>query len=220
MKEILAGMTGLEVRNILNNIRKEYNVKDYGAVGNGIADDTVAIQTTINTAFTNGGGVVLIPIGVYIIGGALQRNINTVDYKSQLYIPEVNYNNALRTNVTIKGENKSNFAQTWGIGTGTVPCPNTCTILRSTLISDVSTSFVIASAGKAANAFGYNYHDCAIEDISIQVTPDINSAITIGGIGFNKAANGIVKNTTIFPYNLSLMNTIAPINGCIGIAMP
>lgn len=43
-----------------------YNVKDYGAVGNGTTDDTAAIQTTINTAAST-GGVVFFPIGTYIV---------------------------------------------------------------------------------------------------------------------------------------------------------
>ncbi|MGW7197213.1 right-handed parallel beta-helix repeat-containing protein [Streptomyces chryseus] len=40
-----------------------FNVHAYGAVGNGIADDTAAIQAALNAARTAGGGVVLIPGG-------------------------------------------------------------------------------------------------------------------------------------------------------------
>eukprot|EP01095_Lingulamoeba_sp_RSL-Kostka_P016211 TRINITY_DN7842_c0_g1_i1.p1 TRINITY_DN7842_c0_g1~~TRINITY_DN7842_c0_g1_i1.p1 ORF type:complete len:488 (+),score=82.40 TRINITY_DN7842_c0_g1_i1:170-1633(+) len=38
-----------------------YNVLDYGAVGDGVTYDTEAIQKTIDTANSNGGGIVLIP---------------------------------------------------------------------------------------------------------------------------------------------------------------
>jgi len=43
-------------------------VKNFGVVGNGIADDTAAIQSAINAASSN-GGTVLIPEGTYLISG-------------------------------------------------------------------------------------------------------------------------------------------------------
>ncbi|AUS02990.1 pectin lyase fold/virulence factor [Vibrio phage 2.275.O._10N.286.54.E11] len=48
------------------------NVKDYGAVGNGVADDTVAIQAAINA--TPEGGTLWFPIGEYYITADLTRN--------------------------------------------------------------------------------------------------------------------------------------------------
>jgi len=46
------------------------NVKDFGAKGDGISDDTKAIQNTIDALPPNGGPV-LIPAGVYVISGTL-----------------------------------------------------------------------------------------------------------------------------------------------------
>lgn len=48
-----------------------FNVKSYGAVGNGSTDDTSAIQAAINAAVSNGGGTVYLPIGVYKITSTL-----------------------------------------------------------------------------------------------------------------------------------------------------
>ncbi len=44
-----------------------YNVKSatYGAVGNGVVDDTAAIQSAITDAQNNGGGIVYLPVGTY-----------------------------------------------------------------------------------------------------------------------------------------------------------
>lgn len=43
-----------------------FNVKAYGAVGDGSTDDTVAIQTTIDAVNSAGGGVVIFPAGTFI----------------------------------------------------------------------------------------------------------------------------------------------------------
>lgn len=47
------------------------NVQDYGAVGDGVADDTNAIQDAINAVGTSGGGTVYFPAGVYKITDTL-----------------------------------------------------------------------------------------------------------------------------------------------------
>lgn len=46
---------------------KVISVVDFGAVGNGVIDDTVMIQNAINFAESIGGGVVEIPDGTYLI---------------------------------------------------------------------------------------------------------------------------------------------------------
>lgn len=48
-----------------------YNVTDYGAIGNGIANDTTAIQNTIDAAQAAGGGTIYFPAGKYRIAGSL-----------------------------------------------------------------------------------------------------------------------------------------------------
>jgi len=49
-----------------------FNVKDYGAVGDGTTDDQTAIQDTIDAAEAAGGGIVFIPQGTYIVSGTPQ----------------------------------------------------------------------------------------------------------------------------------------------------
>lgn len=48
-----------------------FNVKDYGAVGNGVADDTAAIQAAIDAAEAAGGGSVILPAGQYVVSARL-----------------------------------------------------------------------------------------------------------------------------------------------------
>ena len=48
-----------------------YNIKDFGAIGDGIADDTTAIQDAIDAARASGGGAVYIPTGTFKTTSAL-----------------------------------------------------------------------------------------------------------------------------------------------------
>lgn len=45
-----------------------YNIKNYGAIGDGKTINTIVIQTAIDSCRANGGGTVLIPAGVFISG--------------------------------------------------------------------------------------------------------------------------------------------------------
>lgn len=63
-----------EIVNALNRItaleNKDlgiYNVRDFGAVGDGVTDDSTAIQAALDAANAAGGGEVYIPDGVYAI---------------------------------------------------------------------------------------------------------------------------------------------------------
>ena len=54
-----------------------YNVKDYGATGNGKTLDHTAINRAIDAAATNGGGQVILPAGTYLCGSIrLKSNID------------------------------------------------------------------------------------------------------------------------------------------------
>lgn len=57
-----------------------YNVKDYGAVGNGTTDDTTAIQSALN-ALPATGGTVYFPGGTYLIGSGLTSSLNSIELR-------------------------------------------------------------------------------------------------------------------------------------------
>jgi hypothetical protein len=64
----LAAGAGATQRNLVDKVREVVSVKDFGAVGDGVADDTAAIQAAINA--TPDGGQVVFPYGTYCIGSA------------------------------------------------------------------------------------------------------------------------------------------------------
>ncbi len=62
----LQGGTNAVSRTIQSRLREGWiSVKDFGALGDGAANDTIAVQDAINYANTLGGGVVYFPEGTY-----------------------------------------------------------------------------------------------------------------------------------------------------------
>ena len=62
--------TGAVARTVQSKLRDVVSVKDFGAVGDGVTDDTAAIQAAINAGAVNGKSVFL-PAGVYLVTSAL-----------------------------------------------------------------------------------------------------------------------------------------------------
>lgn len=56
---------------------QSYNVRDYGAKGDGSTKDTVAFQKALDACAVNGGGDVLVPAGRYLIG-SVQMGTRTI----------------------------------------------------------------------------------------------------------------------------------------------
>lgn len=63
-----------------------FNVKDYGAIGDGVADDTAAIQAAINAASAAGGGQVYAPEGTYIVSAGEEPSDGCLMLKSNVYL--------------------------------------------------------------------------------------------------------------------------------------
>jgi hypothetical protein len=60
--------TGAVLTTVQAKLRQYVSVKDFGAVGDGVANDAAAIQAAIDSVAANGGGQIWFPIGEYNIG--------------------------------------------------------------------------------------------------------------------------------------------------------
>ena len=67
-----AGTSAVE-RTVQSKLRDVVSVKDFGAVGNGVADDSAAVQAAIDTVEAL-GGVVVFPPGKYLFGTQVTIN--------------------------------------------------------------------------------------------------------------------------------------------------
>ena len=63
----IASGTGAVATTVQAKLRESVSVKDFGAVGDGVTDDTAAIQSGINYLNSIGGGTLFFPAGVYYV---------------------------------------------------------------------------------------------------------------------------------------------------------
>jgi len=64
-------LSGSSARSAQDKMRDILSVKDFGAVGDGVTDDTAAIQAAINAAYTNYNKTVFVPNGIYKLTGRI-----------------------------------------------------------------------------------------------------------------------------------------------------
>ena len=63
-----------------------FNVQNFGAKGDGITDDTAAIQSAIDAAAAAGGGQVYLPTGTYIVSGGEEPSDGCLMLKSNVFM--------------------------------------------------------------------------------------------------------------------------------------
>lgn len=154
-------------------------VTDYGALGDGSTDDTVAIQATIDAATAVGGGTIYFPPGHYIIAGALQ---DTGDFNGQILFPDVDVTTDPQVTLRFLGALHPEFAIH-----GPFPSTDAYSIIESTLTGGSGTAAVF-SGGNGTYPVQNNVQ--VIVENLICLTPDDpsltfwNTSVTQGGGGY------------------------------------
>ena len=91
------------------------NVKDFGAIGDGVVDDTAAIQAAIDSLHTsNASGTIFFPNGTYIVDGALQ---DIALSNSQIVLPK---RSAAQKMIGIRLLGATPPAQAWPTDSGVI----------------------------------------------------------------------------------------------------
>jgi hypothetical protein len=164
-----------------------YNVKSYGAVGDGITDDTAAIQALMNTVVANGGGTIFFPAGVYLIAGPLQE---TSDRNAQLLLPFVPDGQEI-VNLTLMGALEP--PQALWTGATANPTGRAYSILKSTLTGASGTASMIAGTDGENEYF--NCLTVNLRNLIFETPP--NPSFTV--VNLLSCLQGDISQIFIFP---------------------
>jgi len=205
----LQGGTGSVARSVPSKLQDVVSAKDFGAVGNGVADDTAAIQAALNYVATIGGEVYL-PNGTYNISSSL--TMDTGVYTRGISLRGAGRNTII--NVTAAGVDAIKFSTTQ--------------FLQNSWIRDLQITNT-SSGGHLINIV-YGCTTCFIDNVELNQTNTAKSCIygdysasgggvydtkfrggnwivpvgsTVPGVQFK--ANGTIFNENLFE-NLRLYN--------------
>jgi len=185
------------ISQINNNGIRIYNVKNFGAKGDGTTDDTRAIQKAINQCALGGGGTVYIPNGKYILSDTLTNSGATNYVNSLLYIPSVATLSTSRTAIKIVGESNiitpSGYSNIVGFNV-----PTKGVILAGRTAGTGTRPAVISTKGTAGNYRDYNYNPIVLENLLITTnTIGGTAAPTLSGINMLHAATVSIRNVAV-----------------------
>lgn len=143
-------------RTVLARLRDTINVKDFGAIGDGVADDTSAIQAALD-AIPNSGAILLFPAGSYRV-------------TTTLILPTMSSGTSLRP-VLIRGESNSTDGSTGSYITHT---STTQALFQGRGASGIGTAkgvigirnmqlygAYVYGTGSTVTSIGLNLYDCA-----------------------------------------------------------
>ncbi len=191
------------------------NVKDapYNATGNGVADDTAAIQAAINDTWNAGGGTVYLPPGKYLCNGTLDTNSHSI-----LRIPFITYTAAGGTN-TPSVELRGAFPVSWwlsGLDSATYQETRIVTTRTDGVAANGDALFAcgpfIAGSFPADMFTNMNWSRLTIRNIRFVLPANP----TFYGLRLDCLSMATVEDCDVATTNV----TVQPTHGTVGIRMP
>lgn len=90
-------------RTVRDKLREQISVKDFGAAGDGVTDDSAAFQAAIDALSLNGGGRLLIPEGTYVfpaVSPTIQAPMRTLITSDHIHIEGIGLPTIHMTGIT------------------------------------------------------------------------------------------------------------------------
>jgi hypothetical protein len=185
-----------------------FDVKDFGATGDGVTNDSAAVQSAINYANSHGGGVVYFPKGIY---------------RCRISIPLHDYSNT-ETQVSIKLLGESLSVQNFDpFSTVDRPVNLTGSIILGNTIPIGETSSVIRSEGVGGASWTQlNFVDFSMENLTVRLR-STNGSLDIApkDTAINLYANAFMSLKNVIVDNESMNDSLVqPASTCVGIITP
>lgn len=187
-----------------------YNVRAYGAIGNGIHNDGPGIQAAINAADAGGGGKVYFPDGIYADADTIRADCNC-----QIFIPQhAVATDATRNEIIIEGESINPEPNGAGSSGGAnVPSPTSGAIIYSKLAAFKAAGNAIFGSKTTG---GFNIEGLQVKNIGLEIrnNPSGHGPV-IGGIQWRYGCNLKFDNVKVFIDTSGYNSTAAsyPISG-------
>lgn len=146
--------SGAVNRTVQAKLRDTVSVKDFGAVGDGVTDDSTAVQNAINTM--TAGGTLVFPFGTYKINTSIlvpYSNITIIGNGSTIDATTLAYNAAVRGSgavfrfVSPNATNSRTLTATAAAGTNTLTLSSTANAAVGQLIRSISTEAQYRNSG-------------------------------------------------------------------------
>ena len=173
-----------------------FNVEDFGAVGNGVTDDTAAINAAIDAAWAAGGGTVVCMPKTYAI-------LTTVKVRSNVTLDLCNATlQRIGTNKTFNIVQNYTYNPSVAVDTRIAIINGT---IAGNVTNDVATQDHLAVAG---NIFLFGVSIFRIENIRLL-------AANSNGFGWREASNGLVNAVTGGTFGANLFAPTSGINNYV-----
>lgn len=192
--------TSTVTRTIQAKLRETLSIKDFGAVGDGVTDDTVAIQTAMVQLALNGGQLVF-PYGTYLISNTIILPFGNNGTDKQFTVDFGN--SVIKSNVlSPTGSTFTGFIS--GYLSGTTPVADTSGTEGFVAANAVFMNANLRGFGTAIRLNNFNY-GCAFQNIQVEncfnginlsrcfylILDNISirgTGINAGGVGFRTVA--------------------------------